>query len=169
MGLENRKKEASWLIFFLLDRESTLFVVLHLVSDILCGEKVREFVKTTRGCLEEKLLLIPTTKLIIEDYRDMGDNTISTQETLAVRLSWKKKLDLAMISELLNKRWMTLDLLSILREAQRTLPTKANVISQYEFYPGIFQHPYTFDVYENLSSLPRLRKDEQKSESSDHL
>ena len=155
--MENRKKEASLFIFFLLDRESTLFVVLHLMN-FNCGDT--ELVQTTRGCLKEKLLLIPTTKLIIED--GSGDDTIIPQETLAVHLSGKKKLDLAMISELLNKRWMTLDLLSILQEAQRTLPIKACFISENEFYLDNFQYPHnTFVIHENLSCLPRLRKDEQ--------
>ena len=132
-----------------------------------CGDT--ELVKTIRGCLKEKLLLIPTTKLIIED--GSGDDTIIPQETLAVHLSGRKELGLAMISELLNKRWMTLDLLSILQEAQRTLPIKASFISENEFYRlDNFQFPpNTFVIHENLSCLPRLRKDEQKSESSHQL
>ena len=113
----------------------------------------------------EKLALIPTTKLIMDDV--IKKNTIIPQETLALRLSLKKK-DLAIIQELLNKRWMTLDLLSILQEAQRTLLIKESSIPESAFYGDDFQCPrYTFPIYENLSCLPRLRKDEQKSESSD--
>ena len=154
--------------FFLLDRESTLFVVLHLMNYIFCGDKVMEFVKTRRGCLKEKLLLIPSTKLIIEDYS--RDDTLITQETLAVHLSYKTEFDLEMISQLLNKRWMTLDLLSILKEAQRSLPMKASIFSEDDFCRDNFEYPhYTFVIHENLSCLPRLRKDEQKSESSDQL
>jgi len=154
--------------FFLLDRESTLFVVLHLLNHILCGDKVMEFVKTTRGCLKEKLLLIPSTKLLIEDYS--REDTLITQETLAVQLSYKTEFDLEMISQLLNKRWMTLDLLSILKEAQRSLPMKASFFSENDFCRDNFEYPhYTFVIQENLSCLPRLRKDDQKSESSDQL
>ena len=154
--------------FFLLDRESTLFVVLHLVNCIPRGYKGVEFVKTTRGCLKEKLLLIPSTKLIIDDYPT--DDTLITQETLAVHLSYKTKFDIEMISQLLNKRWMTLDLLSILKEAQRSLPMKASFFSENDFCRDNFEYPhYTLVIHENLSCLPRLRKDEQKSESSDQL
>ena len=112
----------------------------------------------------EKLALIPTTKLIMDDV--IKKNTIIPQETLALRLSLEKK-DLAIIQELLNKRWMSLDLLSILQEAQRTLLIKESSIPESAFYGDDFQYPrYTFPIYENLSCLPRLRKDEQKSESS---
>ena len=154
--------------FFLLDRESTLFVVLHLVNHILWGYKGVEFVKTTRGCLKEKLLLIPSTKLILDDYPI--DDTLITQETLAVHLCYKTKFDLEMISQLLNKRWMRLDLLSILKEVQRSLPMKANLFSENDFCRDNFEYPHdTFVIHENLSCLPGLRKDEQKSESSDQI
>ena len=63
---------------------------------------------------------------------------------------------------------MTLDLLSILQEAQRTLPINANFISKNEFYRDNFQfYLYTFHIYEDLSCLPGLCKDEQNSEASD--
>ena len=125
-----------------------------------------EFVKTTQGCLMEKLALIPTTKLIVEDFLEV--DTKIPPETLALRFSWGDKKALAIIQDLLNKRWMTLDLLSILQEAQRTLPINANFISKNEFYRDNFQfYLYTFHIYENLSCLPRLCKDEQKSEASD--
>ena len=154
--------------FFLLDRESNLFVVLHLVNCIPRGYKGVEFVKTTRGCLKEKLLLIPSTKLIIDDY--LTDDTLITQETLAVHLSYKTKFDLEMISQLLNKRWMTLDLLSILKEVQRSLPMKASFFSENDFCRDNFEYPHdTIVIHENLSCLPTLGKDEQKSESSDQL
>ena len=114
----------------------------------------------------EKLALIPTTKLIVEDFLEVG--TSIPPETLALRFSWGDKKALAIIQDLLNKRWMTLDLLSILQEAQRTLLIKESSIPESAFYGDDFQCPrYTFPIYENLSCLPRLRKDEQKSESSD--
>ena len=147
--------------FFLLDRESTLFVVLHLMNFTAWSHEVIEFVKTTRGCLMEKLALIPrTTKLIVEDFLEADTNI--PPETLALRFSWGDKKALAIIQDLLNKRWMTLDLLSILQEAQRTLPINANFISKNEFYLDNSQfYRYTFHIYENLSCLPRLCKDQQ--------
>ena len=113
----------------------------------------------------EKLALIPTTKLIMSEFYE--EDTIFPQETLALRLLWTGKT-LAIIQELLNKRWMTLDLLSILQEAQRTLPIRSSFTSTNEFDEVSVEYPdYTFPIYENLSCLPRLHKDEQKSESSD--
>ena len=108
----------------------------------------------------EKLTLIPTTKLIVEDFLEVDTNI--PPETLALRFSWGDKKALAIIQDLLNKRWMTLDLLSILQEAQRTLPINANFISKNEFYLDNSQfYRYTFHIYENLSYLPRLCKDQQ--------
>ena len=113
----------------------------------------------------EKLALIPTTKLIVEDFLEVDTNI--PPETLTLRFSWGIRT-LAIIQDLLNKRWMTLDLLSILQEAQRTLPINANFISKNEFYLDNSQfYRYTFHIYENLSCLPRLCKDQQKSEASD--
>ena len=145
----------------LLDRASTLFVVLHLTNftNRSSENQLTEFVKTTQGCLMEKLALIPTTKLVMDDF--LKEDTIIPPETLALTLSWKKK-DLAIILQLLNKRWTTLDLISILQEAQRTLPINANFISKNEFYLDNSQfYRYTFHIYENLSCLPRLCKDQQ--------
>ena len=112
--------------------------------------------------MNEKLALIPTAKLIIADFLKRGTISIP-QETLAVRLSGRTELDL--IQELLNKRWMTLDLLSVLKEAQRTLPIK--MFSEIEFCHPRYSYSHTFAIHENLSYLPRLQKDEQKPESND--
>ena len=114
--------------------------------------------------MNEKLALIPTAKLIIADNLKGGTISIP-QETLAVRLSWWTKFDLAIIQELLNKRWMTLDLLSVLKEGQRTSPIK--MFSEREFCDPRYDYRHTFAIHENLSYLPRLQKDEQKPESSD--
>ena len=128
------------------------------------SDGVIEFATTTREFVNEKLALIPTAKLIIADLLKGGTISIP-QETLAVRLSWRTELDLAIIQELLNKRWMTLDLLSVLKEAQRTLPIK--MFSEREFCDPSYSYSHTFAIHENLSYLPRLQKDEQKPESND--
>ena len=130
------------------------------------GHEVVEFVKTARGYVNEKLALIPTTKLIMEDHCLLeGRKSSIPQETLAVLLLWKKDA-LAIIQELLNKRWMTLDLLSILKEAQRTLPIKLFSGDKF-FYFQWYDFRRTFDIDENLSYIPRLHRDEQKPEPSD--
>ena len=128
------------------------------------SDGVVEFTTTTREFVNEKSGLIPTAKLIIADTL-IGDTISIPQETLAVRLSWRRKLDLAIIQELLNKRWMTLDLLSVLKEAQRTSPIK--MFSDREFCDPGYSYSHTFAIHENLSYLPRLQKDEQKPESND--
>ena len=87
---ESRKSEEGGVhhsfLFFFLDRESTLFVVLHLMNFTAWSHELTEFVKTTRGCLMEKLALIPTKKLIVEDFLEAGTNI--PPETLALRFSW---------------------------------------------------------------------------------
>ena len=60
------------------------------------SDGVIEFATTTREFVNEKLALIPTAKLIIADLLKGGTISIP-QETLAVRLSWRKELDLAII------------------------------------------------------------------------
>lgn len=123
-----------------------------------------EFSKTARRCLTEKLALVQSPKLIIGDYAIEFSKSIP-QETLAVQVGEDV---LALILELLKKRWKTLDLLSVLREAQRTLPTMRGSIPENEFYRGSFMYSSgTFSFTENLSCLPRLQKNEQNSEPSD--
>ena len=60
-----------------------------------------EFVKTTRGCLMEKLALIPTTKLIVEDFLEV--DTSIPPETLALRFSWGDKKALAINTKSLEQ------------------------------------------------------------------
>ena len=72
--------------------------------------------------------------------------------------SMRGKLALATIFELLNKRWQTLDLISVFREVQRTLPIKK---APQQYYQGNFQVSASVcDLLENLSCLPRLQKTE---------
>ena len=85
--------------------------------------------------------LEPWSNRICKDDTRMSDGKIGThsnQEADRGRFPWSRnkyspgiscitfflgdKKALAITQDLLNKRWMTLDLLSILREAQRTLP-----------------------------------------------
>ena len=50
----------------------------------------------------EKLALIPTTKLIVEDFLEVDTNI--PPETLALRFSWGDKKALAIIQDLLNQK-----------------------------------------------------------------
>ena len=153
-------------ILFFPDGESTLFVVIKTVPFIPFRHhcELEDFFKTTRKCLIKKLALIPTTKLIIEhaeDYqlppRVTRRKNFLLPETLKVIIvnSSRMELVLATILEVLNKRWKILDLISVLREAQRTLAIKGAPPSR------------TFlDMYENLSFLPRLQNKELVPEPS---
>ena len=151
------------MILFLLciaDNESTLFVVLLTNSLVVYSHEIKEFSRTTRRYLTEKLALIPSTKLLITDigYWLHLNTEELPQETLHLHINERGKLALATIFELLNKRWQTLDLISVFREVQRTLPVKK---ASQQFDQGNFQVSASVcDLLENLSSLPRLQKTE---------
>ena len=113
------------MILFLLciaDNESTLFVVLLTNSLVVYSHEIKEFSRTTRRYLTEKLALIPSTKLLITDigYWLHLNTEELPQETLHVRINERGKLALPTIFELLKKRWQTLDLIAVFREVQRT-------------------------------------------------
>ena len=136
------------------------------------GNEHKGFLKTTRRYLKKKLALIPNTKLVIEDaefYRSIISSSKKIpRETLKARIdTGKAQFALATILELLNKRWKTLDLISVLREAQRTLGIKMTSPNEL-FTRGYFRNTgrHALEVYENLSCLPRLLKMEQSPEPS---
>ena len=150
------------MILFLLciaDNESTLFVVLFTNSLVVYSHEIKEFSRTTRRYLTEKLALIPSTKLLITDigYWLHLNTEELPQETLHLHITERGKLALATIFELLNKRWQTLDLISVFREVQRTLPIKSRASQQFD--QGNFQVSASVcDLLENLPCLPRLQK-----------
>ena len=151
------------MILFLLciaDNESTLFVVLLTNSLVVYSHEIKEFSRTTRRYLTEKLALIPSTKLLITDigYWLHLNTEELPQETLHVRINERGKLALPTIFELLKKRWQTLDLIAVFREVQRTLPIKK---ASQQLDQGNFQVSGSVcDLLENLSWLPRLQKTE---------
>ena len=131
-------------------------------------DEVRELLKTTRGCLREKFASIPNTKLVISSstWSSRGDENIP-QETLEVRFGESERnLILGLIVELLDNRWQTLDLISVFREVQRTVSIKTT--SQHQHFNGRFlwsdSRTY-FDIFENLSCLPKLQKTGQVSKN----
>ena len=143
-----------------------MYVVLFMENLTIRYNEVRELLKRTRGCLREKFASIPNTKLIISSntWSSWGDGNIP-QETLEVRLGESERdLILGLIVELLDNRWQTLDLISVFREVQRTVSIKKT--SQHQHFNGRFfwsdSRTY-FDIFENLSCLPKLQKTEQVS------
>ena len=127
---------------------------------VVYSHEIKEFSRTTQRYLTERLALIPSAKLVITDigYWLHLNTEVLPQETLHVRINERSKLALATILELLNKRWQTLDLISVFREVQRTLPIKK---APQQFGQGNFQVSVSVcDLLENLSCLPRLQKTE---------
>ena len=99
--------------------------------------------------LGEKLALIPGPKLVIGNIQleIRWAGTIGP-ETLEVYFS--RDTVLATMLELLNKRWQTLDLISVMQEVKRTLassPAHSRYLSSEDVL-----------VNENLSCVPRLQK-----------
>ena len=146
------------IFLFFPDRESTLFVVIQLTdrNSLFVAD---EFIRTTQKFWAEKLGLISNTKLVITDiwcWRDFYEQE-TFQETLRVLINGRGAL--ATMLEVLNKRWQTLDLISVFREIKRTLPV------QYElFYQGDMDNWYSSrghecdDIDDMLTCLPRLQK-----------
>ena len=99
-----------------------------------------------RRLIKEKLALIPDTKLVMG--HDQLANQSIARETLEVYFPWN--ILLATVREHLEKRWQTLDLISVMQEVKRTL---ANSHAHHRF-PG--EDGPT--VRENLSCIPRLQK-----------
>ena len=127
---------------------------------VVYSHEIKEFSRTTQRYLTERLALIPRAKLVITEigYWLHLNTEVFPQETLHVRINERSKLALATILELLNKRWQTLDLISVFREVQRTLPIKRAL---QQFDQGNFQVSVSVcDLLENLSCLPRLQKTE---------
>lgn len=149
------KKNSLFHFSFFPDRESTLFVVIQL-TDRNSFFFADEFIETTQKLWAEKLGLISNTKLVITDNWYLRE---ASQETLRVQVNWKGGL--ATILEVLNKRWQTLDLISVFREIKRTLPV------QYElFYQGNMDNWFSsrglechyIYIDDMLTCLPRLQK-----------
>ena len=127
---------------------------------VVYSHEIKEFSRTTQRYLTERLALIPSAKLLITNigYWLQLNTEVLPQETLHVRINERSKLGLATILELLNKHWQTLDLISVFREVQRTLPIKK---APQQFGHGNFQVSVSVcDLLENLSCLPRLQKTE---------
>ena len=94
----------------------------------------------------EKLALIPDTKIVItDDYLGhLWARKVNVCETLEVHFSRDSLL--ATMLEHLEKRWQTLDLISVMQEVNRTLAHHR------------FSGRENVTVLENLSCIPRLQK-----------
>ena len=99
--------------------------------------------------IKEKLALIPDTKLVMgyDQLANLWAESAIVRETLEVYFFWDTLL--ATVLEHLEKRWQTLDLISVMQEVKRTLASS----HAHHRFP---EREAT--VRENLSCIPRLRK-----------
>ena len=137
---------------FFPDSESTLLVVIQSSNRY---NYFSECIEETQKFLAEKLSLIPNTKLVISNHWHLSDEdrVKMFQDTLHLRINGRGALSTML--EVLNKRWQTLDLISVCREIKRTLPVQHEL-----FYQG---DRSTFDyhgcqIVDILTCLPKLQK-----------
>ena len=127
----------------------TLYVII--LSNAFMYERHSENVMTEiRRLFREKLALIPDTKLAIVDNRlaNVWANNAIARETLEVYFLSDNRLPTVL--EHLEKRWQTLDLISVMQEVKRTLASS---------HPQRrFLRREEVEVRENLSCIPRLQK-----------
>lgn len=165
-SISNEKQEAIVISLFLfVGKEATLFCALYIedCKKLYDDETIEKILEPTRELLSQKLAQIPNNiKIVIEyteDFRLWQYKEIP-QETLKLKLYRERKLSLATVLELLTKRWMTLDLISVFREVKRTLHIRM-APQLMAVFPDMRNINIVCDVYENLSFLPRLQGTDQ--------
>ena len=126
----------------------TLYVIIlgNTFMRELHSENVMKEINIRR-LVREKLALIPDTKLVIvlnDPFADRWANNAIAPETLEVYFLGNNLL--ATVLEHLEKRWQTLDLISVMQEVNRTL-------AHHRFFGR-----QEVIVLENLSCIPRLQK-----------
>lgn len=138
-------------MFCSIGNESTLFVCILTANSL---ERPDVDIEAIQECLNEKMSLIPHTKLVIttDPPRMMGHSEIP-HETLQVHLP--RWIGLGTMLELLNKRYKSLDLIAVMLELKRTSLEMPVDVKDWGLLPQEVQ------VQENLSCLPRLHKMEQ--------
>lgn len=114
--------------------------------------KSEDLIAEIRRLLGERLSLIPDTKLVIasKQLANVWRCNAIARETLEVY--FPRDTVLATMLELLNKRWQTLDLISVMQEVKRTLA------SSHAHVRVAFGLDESVVVNENLSCVPRLQK-----------
>ena len=110
---------------------------------LLHGE---DLIAEMKRLFKEKLALIPDTKLVITNNHlgNVWENNAIARETLEVYFSRDSLL--ATMLEHLEKRWQTLDLISVMQEVNRTLAHHR------------FSGREEVTVLDNLSCIPKLQK-----------
>ena len=124
-----------------------------------------DFMRLIEECLNEKLSLIPHTKLLIIDaWSKMMEKDEIPPETLQVYL--RRRNGLGALLEHLTKRYKSLDLIAVMMELKRTVLTPYYHLHTYDYddddgWSVSRRERGDVEIYENLSCLPRLQKMEQ--------
>ena len=131
--------------------ESILFVVLDHFQDLQnCGVPLDTIMRMRRW-LSEKLTLIPNAKLVVVSGLERWKAEQLPRETFGIYYnSVGRELTMTTLLELLNKRWQTLDLVSVMQELQRTLIIKKT--PQYKLIEGNsgrFSLTKDVDIFDN--------------------
>lgn len=125
-------------------------------------KEARKYIGKIEACLTENLELIHDTKLLITGCLSSVKEIPS--ETLQVG-----NLELrgapTMMLEILNKRWQTLDLISMMQEFQRTCFEKiyledSRILKNFRGKRLVQTIRKGVKIHENLSCLPRLQLDD---------
>ena len=127
----------------------TLYVIL--LNNVSMNEPPGEnLTAKLRRLIKEKLALVPDTKLVIcnDQLGNLLAKSAIPRETLEVYFLGDSLLPTVL--EHLEKRWQTLDLISVMQEVKRTL---ANLLAHRRLFPRAGA-----TVRENLSCIPRLQK-----------
>ena len=113
-------------------------------------------------CLKEKLAPIPDEPKLLVFPNAVAKFNKEISEALFVWLPTTtsvKEFFPATMLEVLSKRWQTLDLVSIMKEIQRTFPLK--LASQVDYERRSRWDVNSISIADSLSSLPRLQKTEE--------
>ena len=107
-------------------------------------------------CVGEKLAIIPNrTKLVVSpsEFKSLAE----VPETLHVSYHPITVLPtFSSMIEIFNKRWQTLDVISMMQESKRTAATD---------YDGLVYWDRYISIKESLSSLPKFQKKEEEHSS----
>lgn len=144
-----------FLVFFL--EKFTFFAVLEN-SDREISSDVDVMVKES---VAEKLELIPDkTKFVTS--RSEWSRIDQLPEILHASFSTSSGDFFTSLSEILNKRWQTLDLLSVVEEVKRDVTRKEFSGRYVHLHLQDWHLPKLVKIKDNLSSVPRFQKKEEQ-------
>ncbi|XP_067038384.1 uncharacterized protein [Acropora muricata] len=109
------------------------------------GATLTGFQDRIKGIIMEKLASFPTTPKFLVTHISMSWMYLNLPETLYVEYVGSEGVE-GTILEVLSKRWQTLDLISIMKEVQRTLSMKKNSSGTIK------------KITDNLSAVPRFHQ-----------